>query len=65
MTVMSGTTLVNTEEAARALNVHPVTLRRWAAAGSVTPADRTLGGHARWDIEDLQRQVREHLASTD
>jgi DNA-binding transcriptional MerR regulator len=50
--------LVNTEDAARAVNVHPATLRRWAAAGEVTPADRTLGGHARWNIDTLREQIR-------
>lgn len=62
MTIVVDQQLVNTEEAARALNVHPATLRRWAAAGEVSPADRTLGGHARWDIDDLRRQIRERQA---
>lgn len=55
--------LVTTEEAARALNVHPVTLRRWVKAGIVSPADRTAGGHARWDVETLRDQVSKHLAA--
>lgn len=56
--------LVTTEEAARALNVHPVTLRRWIKAGIVSPTGRTAGGHARWDIETLRGQVREHLEAS-
>jgi DNA-binding transcriptional MerR regulator len=53
--------LLNTEKAARALDVHPTTLRRWAKAGIVTSANRTAGGHARWDLDELRRQVAEHL----
>lgn len=50
-------TLINTQDAARELNVHPATLRRWIKERVVTPADRTVGGHARWDLDDLRRQV--------
>jgi DNA-binding transcriptional MerR regulator len=55
--------LVRTAEAARALSVDPSTLSRWAAAGYVKPKLRTAGGQARWDLDDLRRQVEEHLAS--
>lgn len=49
---------MNTAAAARALNVHPSTLRRWAAAGLISgPADHTLGGHARWNLDRLRRDV--------
>jgi 8-oxo-dGTP diphosphatase len=48
-----------TAEAAEALNVHLVTLQRWAKQGIVTPAFRTAGGRYRWDIPDLRRQLRE------
>jgi DNA-binding transcriptional MerR regulator len=54
--------LVSSAKAAQALNVHPSTLRRWIESGIVTPKSRTAGGHARWDLEELQRQVAEHLA---
>lgn len=53
--------LVRTAEAARELGVDPATLRRWARAGTVTPATRTLGGQDRWDLDDLRKQVRERL----
>jgi DNA-binding transcriptional MerR regulator len=49
--------LVTTAVAAQALNVHPSTVRRWIDAGMVTPTDRTAGGHARWSVADLRRQV--------
>ncbi len=54
--------LVRTADAARELSIDPSTLARWARAGIVTPARRTAGGQARWDLDDLQHQVDEHLA---
>jgi excisionase family DNA binding protein len=50
--------LVSTAEAARALNVDRATLSRWAKAGHVRPAQKTIGGHMRWNLEELRRQVR-------
>ena len=49
--------LVGTGEAARALGVDRTTLQRWNHAGLVTPAGETLGGHVRWNLDDLRRQV--------
>ncbi|MCF6423355.1 MerR family DNA-binding transcriptional regulator [Amycolatopsis tucumanensis] len=51
--------LVSTGEAAKAPSVDRSTLDRWAREGLVTPAAKTAGGHNRWDVEDLKRQVRE------
>src|SRR5215212_5052449 len=48
---------VTTTVAARALGVDPATLWRWAQQGQVTPLLRTPGGHLRWDIEQLRRQL--------
>ena len=48
---------VTSRVAADALGVGLSTLQRWAAAGIVTPAWRTPGGQARWDLDDLQRQL--------
>ena len=50
--------LVGTGEAARSIGVARNTLVRWADAGLVTPADETLGGHLRWDLEQLRAQVQ-------
>jgi len=49
--------LVPTSEAARQLGVAQSTLSRWASAGIVTPTWRTAGGHMRWDLDDLERQL--------
>jgi excisionase family DNA binding protein len=49
---------VTTAEAARRIGVGVSTLQRWAAQGVVTPAWRTPGGQARWDVEDLKAQLR-------
>lgn len=50
---------VPTAEAARAVGFSRNTLLRWAREGLVTPAYRSPGGHARWDIADLQRQLKQ------
>lgn len=42
-----------------ALSIDRSTLARWQREGRVTPAFVTAGGHARWDLEDLKRQIRE------
>lgn len=49
---------VTTGDAARALGISSATLTRWAAAGIVTPAERTAGGHFRWDMTSLRAQLR-------
>lgn len=51
--------LVATGVAADDLGVHRATLVRWWEAGYVQPATVTLGGHARWDLADLRRQIKE------
>lgn len=55
--------LVSTAEAARAIGVDRATLSRWAKAGYVRPAQTTMGGHMRWDVDALRAQVEERLAS--
>jgi excisionase family DNA binding protein len=54
---MSPDKLATTGEAARAVGVSHRSLVRWAQEGTVTPAWRTPGGHLRWDIDQLRRQL--------
>lgn len=51
---------ITTGDAARDLGISSATLTRWAAAGTVTPAERTAGGHFRWDMTSLRAQLRRH-----
>jgi excisionase family DNA binding protein len=46
-------------EAAKRLNVHPTTLRRWANNGDI-PVMVTPGGHRRFAASDIIRFAREH-----
>lgn len=48
---------LTTGEAADALRVSRPTLRRWVKDYGFKPAMVTAGGHYRWDLEDLRRQV--------
>lgn len=48
---------LSSQEAADALGIGVSTLQLWAAKGLVTPAWRTPGGHTRWDLADLERQL--------
>lgn len=49
-------------EAAKRLNVHPTTLRRWANNGDI-PVMVTPGGHRRFAAGDIARFAREHRVS--
>lgn len=49
--------LVTSGKAAAALGVDPATLWRWQKTGRITPSWVTPGGHARWDVADLRRQL--------
>ncbi len=51
--------LVPTGIAARSVGVDHATLVRWWNRGYVTPELVTPGGHARWDLDDLKRQLRD------
>ncbi|MCW3782510.1 IS607 family transposase [Defluviimonas salinarum] len=45
--------MVSTGEAAKALGVTPLTLRRWEASGKLLPDERTAGGRRRYDLARL------------
>jgi hypothetical protein len=48
---------VPTGTAADAIGVSRATLSRWNREHKVTPASTTAGGHLRWNIDDLRRQL--------
>lgn len=49
--------LVTTSDAARRVGVARSTLWRWVTLGWIEPHHRTAGGHLRWDVERLARQI--------
>jgi excisionase family DNA binding protein len=51
--------LLTTGELARELGVSRGAVLKWANDGLITPAFTTPGGHLRWDLKDVRRQVRE------
>ncbi|MGH4026755.1 MAG: MerR family transcriptional regulator [Pseudonocardiaceae bacterium] len=64
---MARNKLLSTGDAARELGVDRTTLLRWSQDGKVSPEYVTPGGHARWDMVSLRRQLggprsREHQA---
>jgi excisionase family DNA binding protein len=50
---------VSTAEAAARIGVNLRTLQQWAKDHVVEPAFTTPGGHYRWDVDALRRQLRE------
>ena len=51
--------LLTTGELARELGVSRGAVVKWARDGLIVPEFTTPGGHLRWDLEDVRRQVRE------
>lgn len=51
--------LLTSGELANELGVSQRTIARYAREGKLTPAEITLGGHYRWDLDDVRRQLRE------
>lgn len=48
---------LTTSQVSGELGIPVSTLQYWAARGKIRPAWRTPGGMARWDLEDLERQL--------
>ncbi|WP_433279546.1 MerR family DNA-binding transcriptional regulator [Pseudonocardia xinjiangensis] len=46
-----------TSEAAKALGISARSIARWESEGKITPNLRTPGGHMRWNIEALRKQL--------
>lgn len=51
--------LLTSSELADQLGVSQRTITRYALEGKLTPAEITIGGHYRWDLDDVRRQLRE------
>lgn len=51
--------LVTTAAAAQHLGVSRRTLARYAEVGWLTPTVTLPSGHYRWNLDDLQRQLKE------
>lgn len=54
---MNDPAYVTSRVAAERIGVGLSTLQRWAAEGLITPAWRTPGGQARWDMDELRAQL--------
>ena len=50
---------MTTLQLARALGVSLSSIKRYVAAGQITPDLTTPGGHRRWKVENVRRQLRE------
>ena len=51
--------LVPTSDAAHELGISERTLRRWAKEGYLEPDLVTRGGHYRWDVVRVRRELQE------
>jgi excisionase family DNA binding protein len=51
--------LLTTGEVARELGVSRAAVLSWVRDGKLTPTLTTPGGHHRFDLDDVRRQLRE------
>ncbi len=51
--------LLSTGEVARELGVSRAAVLSWVREGKITPTLTTPGGHHRFDLDDVRRQLRE------
>ena len=56
--------LLNTNELAQQLGVAASTVRYYRSSGRIIPARQTPGGHARWSLEQVRRQLAERPAAS-
>jgi DNA-binding transcriptional MerR regulator len=50
--------LLTTGELAKKLGLTARTIQKYRAQGLITPAEESIGGHARWIEEDVREQMR-------
>jgi predicted site-specific integrase-resolvase len=51
--------LLTTSQLARALGLSLSSIKRYISAGQIKPDLTTPGGHYRWNVESVRRQLRE------
>jgi predicted DNA-binding transcriptional regulator AlpA len=56
--VPSDQPLLTTAELAKKLGLTPRTIQKYRSQGLLTPAEESIGGHARWIEEDVREQMR-------
>lgn len=49
--------LLTSGQLADELGISPGTVARYARKGWLVPAETTMGGHLRWDLDDVRRQM--------
>jgi hypothetical protein len=49
--------LLTTSQLAAALRLAPSTVRHYRSAGRLKPQTQTPGGHARWDLDQVRRDL--------
>ena len=54
--------LVTVSEAARIAGVSPSTIRRWELQGKIEAPQRTLGGHRRYVLSDVEAMIGQPAA---
>jgi len=55
--------LLSTNELAQQLGVAASTVRYYRSSGLIRPARQTPGGHARWSLEQVRRELAERPAA--
>jgi hypothetical protein len=55
--------LLNTHELAQELGVAASTVRYYRSSGRISPTRQTPGGHARWSLEQVRRQLADRRAA--
>jgi DNA-binding transcriptional MerR regulator len=57
--------LATTSDIARAYSVNPATVRKWVADDRIHPARVTLGGHYRFDPEQVESDLAKAREQTE
>ena len=54
--------LLSSGQAAKALGVSLRSLQHWVREGKIVPDYVTPGGHARWDVDRVRKELRDSIA---